>query len=304
MANLKTLPNPPAPRGLLTGKTALITAAAGTGIGFSAAKRFLQEGADVFISDIHEGRLAKAVDALEAETGKRPGSGLCNVTVQEEVDALFVQAADHFGPVTVLVNNAGISSFSDFQDLAKRELVNLMDINLLSPMLFTHEFLKRLSPSKSTNTNKVKATIVNVGSAFGSIGYPGFSAYCASKFGLYGFTESLSRELADSNIRVAYFAPRATHTNINSDIVDEMNRSLGNASDSPEFVAKEFMTLIRSNKARKFVGWPEKFFARFNGVFPEIVDRAISTKLNKIKRFLNKSRTSESVSEISLVEEK
>lgn len=279
-------------------KICLVTGASG-GIGRAISRELASAGYTVIL----QGRDLDKLTDIRKEL-RYNSHIVCGDLTDENARNRILNEAFDYGDIELLVNNAGISSFSDFQDLAKRELVNLMDINLLSPMLFTHEFLKRLSPSKSTNTNKVKATIVNVGSAFGSIGYPGFSAYCASKFGLYGFTESLSRELADSNIRVAYFAPRATHTNINSDIVDEMNRSLGNASDSPEFVAKEFMTLIRSNKARKFVGWPEKFFARFNGVFPEIVDRAISTKLNKIKRFLNKSRTSESVSEISLVEEK
>lgn len=277
-------------------KICLVTGASG-GIGRAISCELASAGYTVIL----QGRDLDKLTDIRKEL-RHNSHIVCGDLTDENARNRILNEAFDYGDIELLVNNAGVSSFSGFQDLTKRDLMNLMDINLLSPMLFTQKFLQRLIPSK--NANEVKATIVNVGSAFGSIGYPGFSSYCASKFGLRGFTESLCRELADSSIRVAYFAPRATNTHINSETVDEMNRALGNASDSPEFVAKEFMTLIHSNKTRKFVGWPEKFFVRFNGAFPEIVDRAIGSKLNKIKRFVNKDRAADAVSEISLVEEK
>ena len=134
-----------------------------------------------------------------------------------------------------------------------------------------------------------KLNIIQVGSAFGYIGYPGFSAYCASKFGLRGFTQTLAREYSDSGIRFGYFAPRATHTNINAASVEDMNKALGNAMDSVEVVAKAFMIFLNSKKREQVVGWPEKLFARMNGFIPKLVDNAIQSKLSIIKRYLKQS---------------
>ena len=82
-------PDYPKPHDLLAGKTVLVTAAAGTGIGFAAARRCVEEGATIMLSDIHERRLGEAVDKLEQLTGRRPASQLCNVTREDEVAALI-----------------------------------------------------------------------------------------------------------------------------------------------------------------------------------------------------------------------
>jgi hypothetical protein len=89
------IPTCPPGHDLLAGKTAVITAAAGTGIGFSAALRCSEEGATIMISDIHEKRLAEAADRIEKETGKRPATHMCNVTSEEEVQALPPVALCH-----------------------------------------------------------------------------------------------------------------------------------------------------------------------------------------------------------------
>ena len=128
--------------------------------------------------------------------------------------------------------------------------------------------------------------MVNVGSTFGSIGFPCHAAYCASKFGLRGFTESLIREYAHSPVNFYYLAPRATQTSINSDAVVSMNRALGNQMDPPERVADALVAQLEGNKSRWFIGFPEKVFARINGVLPGIVDRALIKKLPVIQRFL------------------
>ena len=103
--------NPTAPRPvegheLLLGKTVLVTAAAGTGIGFSTAKRCLEEGARVMISDIHERRLAEAVAALEEVAGAKVPSRLCNVRSDAEVRALVAAGIEELGQIDVLFNNA------------------------------------------------------------------------------------------------------------------------------------------------------------------------------------------------------
>ncbi|MBT7880537.1 MAG: SDR family oxidoreductase, partial [Gammaproteobacteria bacterium] len=102
---------------LLKDKRVIVTAAAGTGIGFSVAKRCLEEGASVLISDIHEGRLEDSASRLEKETGVQPATSLCNVTSQEDVDRLFVTATKVLGETDVVINNAGLGGTADLVDM-------------------------------------------------------------------------------------------------------------------------------------------------------------------------------------------
>jgi NAD(P)-dependent dehydrogenase (short-subunit alcohol dehydrogenase family) len=170
------------------------------------------------------------------------------------------------------------------------ELINqLIQTNLVTPMLFTHEFLAKSKASNKYSSGTETLNVIQLGSAFGYIGYPGFSAYSASKFGLRGFTEALAREYSDTKIRFAYFAPRATNTGINTASVDDMNQALGNTMDSVDVVAKTFLTFLNSHKREQVVGWPEIFFARVNGLMPTLVDNAIESKLSIIKRYLQQS---------------
>ena len=91
--------------------------------------------------------------------------------------------------------------------------------------------------------------ILNIGSVFGSLGYPGYTAYSATKFALRGFTEALRRELADTRIGVHYFAPRATKTGINASAVDRMNAELKVAMDPPAQVAAAACAMLEAGRA-------------------------------------------------------
>src|SRR5882724_5146261 len=104
----RAAPEPGTAHGLLTGKTVLVTAAAGTGIGFATAKRCAEEGARIAIADIHERRLGEAADALAEVAGVRPPAIVADVTRQADVDALVTAVAAELGGIDVLVNNAGL----------------------------------------------------------------------------------------------------------------------------------------------------------------------------------------------------
>ncbi|MDY6949446.1 MAG: SDR family NAD(P)-dependent oxidoreductase [Pseudomonadota bacterium] len=134
-----------------------------------------------------------------------------------------------------------------------------------------------------------QAHIVNIGSVLGTIGFAGNSVYCATKFGLRGFSEALRRELADTGIKVHYFAPRATRTAFNSDLVDDMNDALGNASDEPADVARSIVRALQADRLEYVIGWPEKFFARLNALLPRLVDMALRPKLPTIRKFAMRS---------------
>jgi short-subunit dehydrogenase len=197
--------------------------------------------------------------------------------VREQIKAL----AQREGGVNLLINNAGIGDYFMFEDQDPEMVKNILDVNLKAPMLLTQTLLPLLK-------EEVKAEIINTGSIFGYIGYPGFTAYCASKFGLRGFTQALRRELTDTSVKARYFAPRATRTTFNTSNITEMNEKLGNAMDSPEKVADKFMAFLATNTYQKKIGLKESFFVFINKLFPQLPDIAIGKQLPIIKKYLNK----------------
>jgi len=197
--------------------------------------------------------------------------------VREQIKAL----AQREGGVNLLINNAGIGDYFMFEDQDPEMVKNILDVNLKAPMLLTQTLLPLLK-------EEAKAEIINTGSIFGYIGYPGFTAYCASKFGLRGFTQALRRELTDTSVKARYFAPRATRTTFNTSNITEMNEKLGNAMDSPEKVADKFMAFLATNTYQKKIGLKESFFVFINKLFPQLPDIAIGKQLPIIKKYLNK----------------
>ena len=131
-----------------------------------------------------------------------------------------------------------------------------------------------------------EAWIINVGSILGYLGYPGHTAYSASKFALRGFSEALRRELADGPVRVLHLAPRAARTPMNPAALCALNAELGVAMDDPAVVATQLMRLLERPAAERLLGMPEKLFARINQFAPWLVDRALARQLPVIRRHL------------------
>ncbi|MBM7335466.1 SDR family oxidoreductase [Alloalcanivorax marinus] len=184
-----------------------------------------------------------------------------------------------------LIHCAGINHFVAAEGNDDAGLAETLDVNLRSALVLTRELLPGLR-------RRDRGTLLFVGSTFGSIGYPGYTAYCASKFGLRGFTEALRRELADTPIRVRYVAPRATRTAMNGHRVEAMNRTLGNRMDAPEAVARRLLRALDGRPANTFLGWPEKLFVRLNALLPRLVDKALRKQLPVIQRFLKQGASS------------
>ncbi len=190
---------------------------------------------------------------------------------------LIVSACSEVGGIDGIVNLAGILDFALFAQQQVGLLAKMIAINLTAPILLTRLLLDEL-------TSREEAVILNVGSIFGSIGHPGFTAYCATKAGLMRFTEALSRELADTSVRVAYIAPRATKTKLNDDRVNALNKDLGNKSDNPELVADQIVAMLEDNSVLRYLGWPEKLFVRLNALLPRVVGSALAKIYIKIKQ--------------------
>ncbi len=266
----------------LQGKTILVTGASG-GIGRPIVERLAKEGASLILVGRDESALWDTQSAVVALGGRAQvvaadllmGNGrrqvveLCNALPQ----GLYA-----------LVNNAGGNTFALFESQSEREISAQIELNLIMPMLLTHALVPALQKAGA-------GRIVNIGSTFGNIGYPGYAPYCASKAGLRAFTEALRRELADTSLKIMYLAPRATQTALNSDNVIALNKALGNAMDSPQCVAEAVTRLIiRADKNQWFLGWPETLFARLNQILPGLVDGALRKQLAVIKKFAQHPR--------------
>lgn len=195
-------PPPPYPvaRNMLLGKTAVITAAAGTGIGFSVAKRFAEEGATLLISDLHERRLNEAADAIEAAVGQRPATQLCNVTVEAEVQALAARSVEVLGRVDILVNNAGLGGSTAVVDMADDEWARVIDVTLTSVFRMSRAFLPIMYAQGA-------GAVVNNASVLGWRAQKLQAHYAAAKAGVMAFTRCSALEAAEHGVRINAVAP-------------------------------------------------------------------------------------------------
>jgi 3-oxoacyl-[acyl-carrier protein] reductase len=204
MTAVPELSYPPA-RSLLAGKTVLLTAAAGTGIGFATAKRCVEEGARVVISDVHERRLAQAAESLSALAGQRVLGVRCDVTSEQDVQALIAAASDELGPLDVLINNAGLGGTANLVDMTDAQWERVLDVSLTGTFRMTRAALRRMLARGS-------GVIVNNASVLGWRAQAGQSHYAAAKAGVMALTRCAALEVAHAGIRINAVAPSlATH---------------------------------------------------------------------------------------------
>jgi 3-oxoacyl-[acyl-carrier protein] reductase len=198
-----TRPQPPAytaGHGLLKDKIVLVTAAAGTGIGFSTAKRAAEEGATVVVSDYHERRLGEAADSLTEVMGERPQAVTCDVRNEEQVQALFDAVYERHGRLDVLVNNAGLGGEVPLVDMTDEQWTNVLDVTLNGTMRATRAALKRMLPAGS-------GVIVNNASVVGWRAQKGQAHYAAAKAGVMALTRCAALEAAPQGVRINAVAP-------------------------------------------------------------------------------------------------
>lgn len=196
-----TLPPYPEPRDLLRGKTVVITAAAGTGIGFAAAKRAAEEGAKVLLADIHERRLSEAADRIADEVGcARPATCICDVTLQEQIDSLCEAALRELGHVDVLINNAGLGGEVPVIDMTDEQWSRVLEVTLGSVFRMSRAFLPKMYARKA-------GAIVNNASVLGWRAQKGQAHYAAAKAGVMAFTRCSAMEAAEHNVRINAVAP-------------------------------------------------------------------------------------------------
>jgi len=186
--------------GLLAGKTVVVTAAAGTGIGSSVAQKAIEEGATVLISDFHERRLGETADRLEADTGQRPFTQVCNVTVEDDVTGLVAAAVEHLGGIDVMINNAGLGGSAAIVDMTDEQWSTVLDVTLTGTFRCTRAVLRHMIERGS-------GVIVNNASVLGWRAQAEQAHYAAAKAGVMALTRCSAIEAAPHGIRINAVAP-------------------------------------------------------------------------------------------------
>jgi 3-oxoacyl-[acyl-carrier protein] reductase len=195
------IPAYPPGRDLLAGKVVVVTAAAGTGIGAAAARRCLDEGARVVVSDWHERRLGSTAASLSAEFGPSVHALPCDVTAEDQVQALVAGTVEHFGRLDVMINNAGLGGTASVLDMSDDEWTRVLDVTLNGTFRCTRAALRQLVEQGGGGA------VVNNASVVGWRAQEGQAHYAAAKAGVMALTRCAAMDVAAHGIRVNAVAP-------------------------------------------------------------------------------------------------
>ena len=271
-------------------ESVIVITGAASGIGRATAMRLANERiGGLALSDVNENALNETARMLE-NSGVKLSTHVVNVADKLAVEAFAAEVIVRHGRVTHLLNNAGVSLFGDFEEISDEDFEWLMSINFWGVVNGTRAFLPILRQQKA-------AQILNVSSVFGFVGIPGNAAYCASKFAVRGFTESLRHELAGTNITVSTIHPGGIKTNIanfgrlgtnanqaeksatTAAFNNEMTRS------TPEQAAETIVRGMKSRSPRILIGTDARLISLIYRIFPQnylkIIDLFSGGKLLK-----------------------
>lgn len=206
--------------GLLDGKVVVVTAAAGTGIGFATAKRCVEEGATVVVSDHHERRVGEAAEQLSALAGSTPLALVCDVRREADVQALVDTTVAEHGRIDVMVNNAGLGGTANLVDMTDDEWTAVLDVTLNGTFRCTRAAMRQM-------VGVGGGVIVNNASVLGWRAQPGQAHYAAAKAGVMALTRCAAMEGAPHGVRVNAVAPSlAMHAFLAKVTSDELLETL------------------------------------------------------------------------------
>jgi 3-dehydrosphinganine reductase len=260
-----------------------------SGIGFAVATELVRMGANVAVIARDRSRLDAAaahLQSLRLSEGQRVVAAVCDVADAAAVSRVFDGLVRDLGAPDLLVNNAGFAYFDYFESLTEAHLRDLTATNLFGCFHTVHAVLPHMKA-------KGGGTIVNVASVGGLVGYFGATAYCATKFGVIGFSEALRNELAPWKIRVVVLCPPNTATpgldreNINKPA--ETHAVEGTAGTySPEQVARSLIRGLRGNSYLVFCGFMSRLTAFVNRIAPRLVHAAMDSDVAKARKRIAK----------------
>lgn len=261
------------------GKRVLLTGASG-GIGRHLALLLAAEGAELALVGPDASQLAVLADEIAARGGKActivaDFSHVC--AAQGVVDAARLK----MGGVDVLINNAGVLDFIRFDQQAPERVAQMVQINLTVPMQLTRALLPDFIARDS-------GQIVNVGALFGTIGFPHFASYSATKFALHGFSQALRRELGGRNVSVTYVAPRAARTPLNDAVATAALQAGGLQLATPEQIAAGILRAMARGNCDSTLGRREAFLAWLNGIFPRVFDWLLKKRATRERAYVTR----------------
>ena len=251
---MKAPPEYVAAHGLLRGKSVLVTAAAGAGIGFAVAQRAAEEGCrSLVISDVHERRLNDAVAALREKTGLADIHGLlCDVSQQDQVDALMAFAEERTGGVDVLINNAGLGTSRRLVDMPDAEWHKVIDVTLTGTFRMTRAALQVMQP-------RGRGVIVNIASGLGWRAQVEQAHYAAAKAGVMALMRCAAMEAAEIGIRINAVAPSiAIHAflkkSASEELLDELSSKEAFGRGAEPWVVANVMIMLASDYTSYMTG--------------------------------------------------
>ena len=260
----------------LTNKRILLTGATG-GIGRHVAHLLARKGAQLALVGRHAGNL----EELANEIHNRGGNAITIVADFElagTAEKVIAEASEKLGSIDILINNAAVMDFIQLEDQSPERIAQMIQTNVTAPIQLVQTLLPRFKTAG-------RGHFVMIGSILGSLGFPYYATYCASKFAVHGFSQALRRELVDTDIGVTYVAPRAVNTALNDATTLAMLAKTGGNLDEPEKVAAIIVKAIEHEKQEVFIGQPESFFAWLNGVAPKIVNMGLKKQARLAKAF-------------------
>ena len=252
------------------GKTAVVTGAA-SGIGRAISRSLARRGCHLALADVNEAGLAETA-ALAAASGLRISTHRLDVADRQAIAAFPAVVLTSHPGVDVLVNNAGVAVGGAFDQVAEADFDWLIDINFWGVVRMTRAFLPLLKASP-------EARLVNISSLFGLIAPPGQTAYCASKFAVRGFSESLRHDLAGSRVGVTTVHPGGVATSIakNARVPGAWSEAEQAQSQErlkrllklpPEQAGEIIVTGVEKDRPRIIVGSDAKFASVLERLFP------------------------------------
>ena len=253
----------------LNSKRILITGAAG-GIGQRVSALLADRSARLGLLD--RSPQANATDRPENNDDTTSIVIAGDITSAEDRRRAVRDMNQAFGGIDVLINLAGILDFHLFEEADPGMIARILQVNVEAPMLLVREVLPQMTAQGS-------GRIVNIGSMFGSIAFPCFATYSASKFALRGFSQALRRELSGTGIGVTYVSPRAVRTALNPAAIHHLAERGLMRMDDPDWVAARIVKAIEQDRDEVYLGFPESLFARINGLFPRLVDLSINKQV-------------------------